>query len=369
MNSEVPNRNFNPERRAALLGTAATVAAGLAKPFLALAADSAKAADNERVQGARAVPRRIDTHSHVMPPAWAEWLRTQPRYRGPHMSFSKEAMLDAYEKNGIETAILSISTPGVWLGPGTDLSASKTLARKLNEFCAGLVRDNPQRFGFFATLILPDVDASIEEARYALDHLNADGVVLMANTDGMYLGAPEWDPLMKFLDERKTVLFIHPTSLPAPQLPGITYALVDFLADTTRAAVNLCMHDCMNRFPNVKIMLSHGGGYLPYAVMRIAAMMSVMKPASVTEESAIEQMRRFYFDTALTPGPYAMPSLLALADPQRLTFGSDLPYATAAQALKFTNRLDEYALTAEQRYAINRGNAERLFPRLAKAGG
>ena len=76
------------------------------------------------------------------------------------------------------------------------------------------------------------------------------------------------------------------------------------------------------------------------------------------------RLRRFYFDLALSSSPYALPSLLAFADPARITFGSDWPFATKARSWHFARLLDEYPLTPEQRHAIDRGNAEQLFARL-----
>lgn len=365
-------RLINQGRREMLKQTSAALAAGATAPFFL--GCSSLTAPPSATRGEPAVSaslregavnqRRIDTHCHVIPPEYSDWLHSQPSYPGPFLAWSKDAALESFELNDVETGILSVSTPGVWLGPSTDMHKSRALARDVNEFCAKIVSDDPGRFGFFATLTLPDLGAAINEAAYALDHLHADGVVLMSNVGGVYVGAPEWDPLLEFLNERKTVLFVHPTALPSSLVPGISAALTDFLADTTRAAVNLVKHDCLTRYPDLRIILSHGGGYVPYAALRIASMLSPQR----SEETVLEQLRRFYFDTALTPGPYALPSLLAFADPSRITYGSDWPYAPLKLAHEFTLRLDAYPLTAVQRKSISRQNAERLFPRLADAG-
>ncbi|HEV2637941.1 MAG TPA: amidohydrolase family protein [Actinocrinis sp.] len=307
-------------------------------------------------------PGRIDTHTHVVPPEYLSWLQQNPGYPGSQIYWTAESALASMDAKGISTAMLSVSSPGPRWGPDDDPAHTRWLARTVNEFCGNLVREDPEHFGFFATLVLPDVDASVEEARYALDELGADGVILLGNTDGTYLGSPRWDPLMEFLDERGTVLFIHPTGLPGPLAEGIASGVIDFLADSTRAAVNLVKNDCPRRFPRLRILLSHGGGYVPYAAARIACMIS----QDADEADVVEQLRTFYYDTALTGGPYALPSLLAFADPEHITFGTDWPYEFRADmARRFTDRLDAYDLTDEQRHAINRGNAERLFPRLA----
>lgn len=304
--------------------------------------------------------RRIDTHQHIVPPEYAAWLEKHGVLAGglPIPAWSTEGALDLMDSAGIATGILSVSTPGVHLG---DDAEARAMARSVNEFAAAVVRAHPGRFGFFATVTLPDVDGAIAEAAYALDALGADGVVLLTNVRGVYLGDPLFDPLMEELDRRKAVVFVHPSELPAPPVPGIPPFVADFLLDTTRAGINMCRQGWMARYPNVKIILSHGGGFIPYAAERMARMCC----ANGNAENGIELLRRFYFDTALSSSPYALPSLLAFADPSRITFGSDWPYAPKARSLHFAQLLDAFDLRPEMRGAIDRGNAQKLFPRLA----
>lgn len=303
---------------------------------------------------------RIDTHQHIVPPTYAAWLERRGVSAGglPIPQWSAAGALDLMDAAGIGAGILSVSTPGVHLG---DDAEARRVAREVNEFAAGVVADHPGRFGFFATLTLPDVDGALAEARHAFDTLKADGVVLLANVRGSYLGDAAFDPLMAELNRRKAVVFVHPSELPAPPVPGIPPFAADFLLDTTRAAINMARAGWLDRFTDLKIILSHGGGFVPYAAERMAR---VCSPDGSTE-AGITRLRRYWFDTALTSSPYALPSLLAFADPQRITFGSDWPYAPKARSLHFASLLDGFALTPAQRHAIDRGNAERLFPRLA----
>ncbi|MGB3067458.1 MAG: amidohydrolase family protein [Ottowia sp.] len=303
---------------------------------------------------------RIDTHQHVVPPHYAAWLARKGLNAGGRAipEWRAESALELMEKARIATAILSVSTPGVHLGDGME---AREMARSVNEFAAEAARRQPSRFGYFATLTLPDVEGAIAEAAHALDHLGADGVVLLANVGGVYLGDPAWDPLMAELDRRSAVVFVHPSSLPTPPVPGIAPFVADFLLDTTRAAINLARVQTFERFPNLKIILSHAGGFLPFAAERVA------RACSDDGENIAEglaRLRQFHFDVALSSSPYALPALLAFADPMRITYGSDWPFAPAARSLHFARLLDEYTLTAEQRAAIDRNNALKLFPRL-----
>lgn len=307
---------------------------------------------------------RIDTHHHILPPAYAAWLERHGIRDGdrPLPQWSVQGALDLMDDNGIAASVLSVSTPGVHLGDRTEACR---MARIVNEFTAGIVRRRPERFGHFATLPLPDIDGALEEAAYAFDCLDADGIVLLGNVGGTYLGDASLDPLMAELDRRQATILVHPCALPGAEVPGLPAYAADFLLDTTRAAINLARSGCLERFPRLKIILSHAGGFLPFAAQRLAASCSV----DGDSEAGIVRLKRFYFDTALSSSSYALPSLLSFAEPTHITFGSDWPFATKERSAFYRQVLDDYPLTAAQRVAIGRGNAERLLPRLANTLG
>lgn len=303
---------------------------------------------------------RIDTHQHIVPPFYAAWLQSHGiQAAGGRLlpDWSAEGALDLMADAGIASGILSISTPGVHLG---DHGEARDIARQANAFMAQVVRSAPERFGFFAVLPLPDVDGAIAEARHAMDVLGADGVMLLASVRGTYLGDPAWEPLMAELHQREAVVFVHPSALQGPEVPGIPAFAADFLLDTTRAAIQLARSGTLERYPALKILLSHAGGFLPYAAERVARVCS----PDGSNEAGLARLRRFWFDTALSSSPYALPSLLSFADPGQITFGSDWPFAPKERSLHFASLLDRYPLSDTQRHAIHRGNAERLFPRL-----
>ncbi|MEV8094519.1 amidohydrolase family protein [Kitasatospora sp. NPDC085879] len=307
---------------------------------------------------------RVDVHHHVLPPQYTAWLRA----KGIDASGGRElpdwspnsalALMDGYR---VRTAVLSLSTPGTWLGEG--LEAAR-MARVVNEYSAELVKDRPDRFGFLATVPLPDLDAALDAATHALDDLAADGVSLLANNGGVYLGDPAHDDLLAELDRRGAVVHVHPSDLPAPPVPGIPPFAADFLLDTTRAAANLVLHDVPRRYPDLKIVLSHGGGFLPYASHRIAAALFAETGRGL--DQIFEDLAGFYFDTALSSSPAALPSLLAFARPGHVLFGSDWPFAPEIAVAHFSGELDRYdGLDRESLAAVNAGNALALFPRLA----
>jgi predicted TIM-barrel fold metal-dependent hydrolase len=307
---------------------------------------------------------RIDTHHHIVPPAYAAWLkRIGVRAGGlPIPDWNVESTVALMDKFGIETAILSVSTPGVHLG---DDAEARDKARKVNEYSAEVARTHAGRFGFFATLTLPDVKGSLTELAYAFDQLHADGVVLLANSGGITLGEKEFDPLFDELNRRNAVVFVHPSQLPgiAP-VTSLPPFIADFLLDTTRAATRLAASGTLDRCPNLKIILSHAGGFVPYAAYRLAMAASPSGNAA----DGLAQLQKYYFDIALSGSPTALPSLLAFAKPGHVTFGSDWPYAPEPVIAAFTGMYAGYAIEDSTRASIDRGTAEQLFPRLREDG-
>jgi 6-methylsalicylate decarboxylase len=305
--------------------------------------------------------RRIDTHAHFVPDFYREWLASKGVDAGglPIPNWTPQAALDFMHINAIETSIMAVSTPGV--EPG-ELNEARHMARRLNELAAKIVSDYPGKFGFYATLTLPDVNGAMAEAVYALDQLKADGIVLHAHAKGIYLGDPKFEPLMDELNRRKAVIFVHPSALLGNAVPDLPAYVADFLLDSVRAAVNLCRNGTMDRCPDMKVILSHGGGFLPFAALRMATHSSPKREL----EDGMRLLRRFYLDTALASSQFSMLSLLAFADPTHITYGSDFPYAAPARATMFTKALDAYRDADHD--AINRGNAELLFPRFSNRG-
>ncbi len=307
-----------------------------------------------------AAPGRIDTHHHVVPPSYGAWLERNGMRAGglPIPKWSADAALALMDKCGVRTAILSVSTPGVHLG---DNAEARDKAREVNEYAAEAMRQHPSRFGFFATLCLPDLKGSMDELAFAFDQLDADGVVLLANCRGICLGEKEFDPLFDELNRRKAVVFVHPSIPPGlPPLTGVPPFIADFLLDTTRAAIRLAASGTLDRCPDMKVILSHAGGFVPYAAYRLAMAASpIGNPAD-----GLSQLQKYYFDIALSGSPTALPSLLAFAKPGHVTFGTDFPYAPDPVIDAFNRMYANYAIDGDIRASIDRGTAEQLFPRL-----
>ncbi|OMC21364.1 amidohydrolase family protein [Mycobacterium sp. SP-6446] len=306
----------------------------------------------------------IDTHHHAIPSFYRDLLREAGIDQAGGRAvpeWSPEGSLQTMSELGIGTAILSVSAPATTFLPNPADAAA--LARDLNDHLATVVGAQPDRFGFFATLPMPHVGESVAEAVRSLDELHADGVILLANAAGTYLGQDGQDELFAALDARSAVVFIHPAELPGPAVEGILPFAADFLLDTTRAAYLLVRNEIRRRYPNIKFILSHAGGFVPYASHRMA--IGIMSDTGRSLTDTLDDFASFYFDTALSSTAAALPSLLAFAKPGHITFGSDFPFAPVAAAKLFAAGLETYpGLDVAARAAIERTNALALFPRL-----
>jgi predicted TIM-barrel fold metal-dependent hydrolase len=309
--------------------------------------------------------RRIDVHFHNIPPFYTEAARAAGRVppRGTYPQWSPETSLEAMDRHGIEVAITSFVQSAGNLGQG---AAFLDLTRRFNDYAAELCARWPRRFGAFASVPLPDVDGAIAEIERALDELRFDGICLQSSYGGVYLGSPEFDPVMELLDERGAVVFVHP-SMPsavpagAARWPGF---MLEFPLDTSRAAVNLLFNGALDRFPRARIILSHAGGVLPFLAGRLALSPLIdERLPQLTVEQVYGGLRRFWYDTALSHGAESLGALRSIAEPSRILFGSDWPWANEKVLAQVDRLWARSGATSAERAAIDRGNAQALFPR------
>ena len=283
------------------------------------------------------------------------------------------------DKNSISCAVLSLSAPALTFIQ--DRAEATIVARRINSYAASVRAQHPTRFGFFTTLpCLADIPACLDEIQYAIDGLDADGITLLTSYNGRYLGHADFRPLWTELDKRKAVVFVHPAQGPGPPLsePSMPGPLLDFPHETTRAAVSMICGNVIHDYPNVKIILSHAGGTLPYMATRIAHQVEGTPFISNRSgEEFLDDAKKFYFDLALSAydGPFDL--LKNFVGEGHITYGSDFPFAkpdSITQQAEFVGRaaseLDKGAETNDmakgEGLEIRRGNALRLFPRLAE---
>jgi predicted TIM-barrel fold metal-dependent hydrolase len=308
---------------------------------------------------------RIDVHFHYLSPEYREKMidavgGSPDGFAAPQ--WSAESTLAMMDRMGIATGMLSVSSPGVHFG--NDAKA-RVLARSVNEFAARTMTDHRGRFGGFASLPLPDVDGALEEIAYALDTLKLDGVVMLTNFNGVYLGDKRLDPVFDELNRRGAVVFIHPTSPICWQQSALGYPrpMIEFTFDSTRAVVNLIFSGTTARCPKVRFIVPHAGGTLPFLARRIG--MFGRGVAGGIPVPAEEHLRKLYYDLAGSPGSNAIGPLLEMTERSHILYGSDYVHTPeAVVSAHLAELLSSKLLSPDDFRAIGRNNALAMFPQL-----
>ncbi|MCB5907377.1 amidohydrolase family protein [Streptomyces pinistramenti] len=311
--------------------------------------------------------RRIDVHTHFVPDFYRDALIEAGHERPDGIAripgWDVRTALRTMDELGVATAFLSISSPGIHFG---DDQAARLLSRRVNEEAAQLCAGHPGRFGFFASLPVPDIEGALAEAAHAFDELGADGVVLETNHHGHYLGDDLYRPLYAELDRRAATLFVHPTSPLCAAGPTLDCPrpMLEFMFDTTRSVTDMVLSGALEQHPGLRVIVPHAGAALPVLAGRVD-LMSEISGADVP--GLRDALSRLYFDVAGAPVPELLTALRSVARPGHVFYGSDWPFTPAPVAVELGRRLaGTDRLSDDERVAVFEGNARRFFPRLQK---
>ncbi|MCB8817838.1 amidohydrolase family protein [Desulfosporosinus shakirovi] len=312
--------------------------------------------------------KTVDVHSHIIPPEYTEAVRkagvaNEDGFPAPEWNL--EEHLNFMDQAEIELSILSLSSPHQNFGNNEE---SRVLSRRINETTAAIKQKYPKRFGFNAVLPLPDVEGSLEEITHAFDVLKADGIKLSSNSRGVYLGDPLFEPIFAELNKRNAVVNIHPckpSAVPANVFTSGLLPLFEFIADTTRAVINLITSGTITRYPNVKIVVPHCGSFLPGLVERLAGITEILTAQGVGKPvNVMDSVKMLYFDIAGTPLPRNFDTLLTMVDPSKVMYGSDYPFTPAPAIIANKKAIMAYEPIDKYKAMIFRENALQLFKRL-----
>ena len=285
----------------------------------------------------------IDVHSHIITPEFQSALESEWRLMDegfPLPKYNADAHLKWMDEAGVQTSVLTLAAPH---------PTSAKVVRSTNEAAAKLKQEHPGRFLFCAALPLPDVDAAIREAIYALDTLKADGIKLATNVEGQYLGAPELDTLFSVLNERKAVIILHPHR-PEPVnrqvMQQTPLAMQEYLSETTRAVSNMISRNVLARYNHIKVVVPHCGAYLPLSVPRMKSLTPVMQANKMVGEIDWEKnLAVLYYDLAGAHSPEVIRMLLTITTPDHLLYGSDYPYVSSQMLTQSLQHMKQYLTT------------------------
>ena len=320
----------------------------------------------------------VDVHNHFYPPEYLDALReagsavqltTDPEgnpcvhYPGDYnvavpghrdIAYRQEVL----EREGVDLQVLTLTTPGTHVE--TPVRAVR-LARLVNDAFARIARDRP-RFTSLATLPLNDPAASADELERAVTQLGMRGAMVFGNINGVPLADDRFIPVWERADALGAVIHIHPTA-PVGVEVMIDYwlmPLVGFLMDTTLAAAHLVFRGVPARFPNIRWILGHLGGTIPYLVERLDRGWHAFPECRPDiAEPPSTYLKRFYYD-GVNFDPAAIRLAIAFAGVGQILAGSDYPHMIGSIG-KMKAIPEEAHLSAADRTAILGGNAARLF--------
>ncbi len=306
--------------------------------------------------------QRIDVHHHLVAPKFVPSMR-EMGVLTPHLASimnENDAIADM-DKAGVTLAVNSPTIPGQISG-----EALIAYCRENNDYMARLAADYPGRFGMFAALPLPDIDATLKEIARAFDTLKADGVHLMTSYGDNWLGDTALAPVFDELNRRKAVIYTHPH---APACCAnvmaeldIRDSVIEFGTDTTRALTNLLFGGTVSRCPNLRVIWSHGGGTMPFLVERFIRMEKMPRFQPFMPQGFIAEASKFYYDTAqiLHASPLgALKQIMPLAS---ICYGTDYPWRGSAECVA---GLKQSGIFSAGELAAIDANAAALLPRFA----
>jgi len=317
--------------------------------------------------GANRESRRIDLHHHFLPPEYVRLVGKEtigaPAPAGKTPEWNIQNALEMMNQFGIRKAIMSISTPGVYL---KHVKSPKNLARMCNEYAAAMKRDYGESFGYFASLPMPLIRDSLLEIDKAYDYLACDGIGLFTNYDGLYLGDPMFMPVFSALNERSAIVFVHPTTCQCSRnaVPGVPDASIEFPHETTRAITSLLFSGTFSNFKKIRFIFSHAGGTVPFIAQRLAITASLDRGLSErVPEGVVNVLKRLYYDTAIASNPVTLGALLQLVTAKQIVFGTDFPFVPQAYIGAMLQDVDATVESAAETSAIEWENANGLIGR------
>ena len=325
--------------------------------------------------------KRIDVHSHVIPETIVQAMREQPQLyktviegEGHQRKFVRgkvkfdlipefydaDAKIESMDRKGIDISVISPGPQAFFYGLGAD-QALKT-ARIVNEGVAQMAAAHPDRLRGMATLPMQHPDAAIDELERVVREYGFKSVEIGTAIGDEELADPRFRPVLRRIQELKVVVFAHPNTQGSAGRLDCYYLtnLIGNPLDTTIMVGKLMFSGALDELKDIKILLAHGGGFLPYQIGRFVHGHKVRPDtATVTRSDPLEMLRRFYFD-ALTHSPQAIRHLIDTVGSERVVIGTDSPFDMGEE--QPLARLDAVpGLTQKEREDVCYRSALQLF--------
>jgi aminocarboxymuconate-semialdehyde decarboxylase len=302
--------------------------------------------------------RVVDLHAHCAVPEANALMGVESRMPALLLSNSHER-LRAMDEQGIDVEALSINP--YWYGADPD-TASKVIElqnERLAEFCA----DHSERFVGLASVALQHPDLAAQQLDEGVKKYNLRGALIGGSVNGEELADTKFHPFWAKAEELGVVIFIHPqgTAELSSRLKGngILENVIGNPLETTIALSHLIFEGTLDRFPGVKILAAHGGGYLPsYAARSDAGGKTFPDRYTPVQKEPTEYLKQLYFDS-LVFTPEGLRHLVAETGSSQIVLGTDYPFPWTSTSVEHV--LETPGLSDDERIAILGGTAERLL--------
>ena len=289
---------------------------------------------------------KIDLHTHYYPESFFQMIRDTPSefsfdkdptgrtiitHRGarffgitPPMTDPAKRLEDM-DRVGVDVEVISLSTPNIFFA---DETRQPQVARTLNDAYAELIAKHPNRFKGFASIPMDAPDAALDELHRTIDELRMSGVVLLSNIRGRALTSPDYRPFFEEANRMKLCIFLHPM-IPVNSEPYREFVLgplVGFPFDTTLAVARTCFAGTLREFPDIRWVIGHLGGAVPYLMERLDSGYRDFAECRVNiDEPPSAYLKRLYYDT-VTFSPYNLRLARDLVGVDHMVMGSDYPH-------------------------------------------
>jgi len=314
---------------------------------------------------------KIDVHTHYYPEVFFQMLRDIPSefsfgkdptgrtiitHRGarffgvtPPMSDPNKRLEDM-DRVGIDVEVISLSTPNIFFA---DETRQPDVARILNDAYAALIARHPNRFKGFASIPMDAPDAAMAELHRAIDELKLNGVVLLSNIKGRALTSPVYRPFFEEANRMNLCIFLHPM-LPANPEPFTEYVLgplVGFPFDTTLAVARMCFDGMLRELPNIRWIIGHLGGAVPYLMERLDSGYRDFAECRVNiDQPPSTYLKRLYYDT-VTFSSHNLRLARDLVGVDHMVMGSDYPHLLGSIE-RSVSSIEELAIPEHEKQKI-----------------